>query len=93
MTSRNAAVLIRLIAADSPMTALEIGRDSGLYSKGNDQTWKDLGQSLIYPLVRLRAAAKCGRKPMSYEVTEKGRIAVALFRVISNRKERRRSDA
>jgi hypothetical protein len=88
MHARDAGILIRLMAADAPATSLEIGRDSGLYPNGNVQTWAQLGQSLIYPLVRLGAAAKAGRKPLKYEITEKGRIAVALFRAIANRKDR-----
>lgn len=81
-----AAVLARLAAADSPTTSVAIGRDSGIRSKGNDQTWADLGKSLIRPLCRTGCAAICGRKPLRYEITEKGRIAAALFRAIANRK-------
>ena len=86
MDARQTGVLIRLMDADSPMTCADIGRESGLYPNGNVQTWADLGRSLIYPLTRLGVAAKCGRAPLRYEVTEKGRIAIALFRVIANRK-------
>jgi hypothetical protein len=91
MTDRTAGTLIRLMFVDQPCTALEIGRASGLYPNGNPQTWAQLGQSLIYPLMRLGVAAKAGRSPMRYEITERGRIAVALFRAIANRKARERT--
>lgn len=91
MPARDAGVLIRLMFVDQPCTALEIGRDSGLYPNGNPQTWAQLGQSLIHPLVRFGAAAKAGRSPMKYEITERGRIAVALFRATANRKAMRNS--
>ncbi|WP_143046603.1 hypothetical protein [Bradyrhizobium erythrophlei] len=68
------------------MTALEIGRDSGLYQNGTPRTWAELGSSLIRPLLIAGAAAKCGRKPLRFEITERGRIAIALFKAIANRK-------
>lgn len=85
---REATVLALLLAADREMTAIEIGRDSGLYRNGTPQTWAELGSSLIRPLLIAGAAAKCGRKPLRFEITERGRIAIALFRAIANRKVR-----
>ena len=52
---RQAAVL----AADREVTALEIGRDSGLYPNGNSRTWAELGSSLIRcPDRRLRGVVR-----------------------------------
>ncbi|MCW2194973.1 hypothetical protein DXU07_45305 [Bradyrhizobium elkanii] len=85
---REATVLTLLLAADREMTALEIGRDSGFYQNGTPQTWAELGSSLIRPLLIAGAAAKCGRKPLRFEITERGRIALALFKAIANRKVR-----
>ncbi|PDT77134.1 hypothetical protein [Bradyrhizobium sp. C9] len=90
---REATILALLLAADREMTALEIGRDSGLCRNGNTRTWAELGSSLIRPLLIAGAAAKCGRKPLCFEITERGRIAIALFRVIANRKVRHDADA
>nr|WP_165128259.1 hypothetical protein [Bradyrhizobium sp. 6(2017)]QIG97940.1 hypothetical protein G6P99_40785 [Bradyrhizobium sp. 6(2017)] len=70
------------------MTALEIGRDSGLYPNGNSRTSAELGSSLIRPLLIAGAVAQCGRKRLRFEITERGRIAIALFKAIANRKVR-----
>ena len=88
MNPRDAGVLVRLMANDQPSTPLEIGRDSGMYPNGNSVTWAQLGLTLISSLVRSGAATKCGRNPLKFQITEKGRIAVALFRAIANRKDK-----
>lgn len=82
---REAAVLARL-AADGAMTAMEIGHDSGLYPHGKPATWAELGRLLVHPLLRAGAVTKAGRKPLRFDITERGRIAIALFRAIANRK-------
>ncbi|UFX42010.1 hypothetical protein HAP47_0022220 [Bradyrhizobium sp. 41S5] len=81
---REAAVLARL-AADGAMTALEIGQASGLYPNGRPATWAEFGRLLVQPLLRAGAVTKAGRKPL-LDITERGRIAIALFRAIANRK-------
>jgi hypothetical protein len=43
---RSAAVLAHMVAVDRPVTAGEIGRDSGLYPRGTPQIWTELGRSL-----------------------------------------------
>lgn len=83
---RSAAVLAHMVAADGPVTATDIGRNSGLYPNGHPQTWAELGRSLVRPLLEHRLAFKAGRKPMRFDITERGRIAIALFRVIATRK-------
>lgn len=89
MTARDAGVLIRLIANEQPSTAMEIGRDTALAPNGTPAAWAQIGLTLIYSLVRLGVAAKAGRNPMRFEITERGRIAVALFRAAANRKAAR----
>lgn len=84
---REAAVLA-LLAADGSLTALEIGHYSGLYPHGRPATWAELGRLLVQPLLRAGAVTKAGRKPLRFEITERGRIAIALFRTIANRKVR-----
>jgi hypothetical protein len=82
-----AGVLVRLMEESGHQSsAMEIGRDSLIYPGGNAATWADLGKSLINPLVRFGVAAKCGRSPLRFEITERGRIAVALFRAKANRR-------
>lgn len=51
---------------------------------------RDMGRTriLALPLPHFGCAAKCGRKPIRYEITEKGRIAIALFRILANRTRR-----
>ncbi|WP_157113121.1 hypothetical protein [Bradyrhizobium embrapense] len=68
------------------MTAMEIGHDSGLYPNGRPATWAELGRLLVQPLLRAGAVTKAGRKPLRFEITERGRIAIALFKAIANRK-------
>ncbi|OKO87572.1 hypothetical protein AC629_13610 [Bradyrhizobium sp. NAS80.1] len=82
---RSAAVLARMVAADRPVSAMEIGRDSGLYPNGTSQTWAELGLSLAGPLLEHRLAFKAGRRPIQFDITERGRIAIALFRIIATR--------
>lgn len=43
---------------------------------------------MIRPLLIAGAVAQCGRKPLRFEITERGRIAIALFKAIANRKVR-----
>ncbi|MCK1577734.1 hypothetical protein [Bradyrhizobium sp. 174] len=83
---QSAAVLAHMVAADGPVTAMEIGRQSGLRPRGTRQTWAELGRWLARPLLEHRLALKSGRLPIRFEITERGRIAIALFRVITTRK-------
>ncbi|KGT79309.1 hypothetical protein ABIF65_003839 [Bradyrhizobium japonicum] len=83
---RSAAVLAHMVAYDRPVTAAEIGRDSGLHPRGTPQTWAELGRSLARPLLEHRLALRAGRAPIHFIITERGRIAIALFRVITTRK-------
>lgn len=89
---RSAAVLAHMVAADGPVTAAEIGRDSGLYPRGTPESWAELGRSLVRPLLQHGLAFKAGRRPIQFVITERGRIAIALFKVIANRKLKGRSD-
>lgn len=82
---QSAAVLAHMVSADGPVTAMEIGRQSGLRPRGTRQTWAELGRWLVRPLLDHRLAFKAGCRPIQFEITERGRIAIALFRVISGR--------
>jgi hypothetical protein len=85
MTSDHALTLAILLRADKPVTALHIGRASKKYKHGNEVTWRELGKSLVGELTRVKAVHKHGRQPMRYEISERGRIALALWRAKQQR--------
>lgn len=74
-----------LLDADRAMLPFEIGKADGRYRDGNVRTWSELGRHLVYHLVRYRAVARAGRAPLRFEITERGRIALALFRFKESR--------
>jgi hypothetical protein len=86
---RDTAVLAALLEADRPLNAAALGEASGIYPNGRPQTWAELGRLLAHQLGEVRLVAKAGRNPLRYEITERGRIALALHRAIEARKLRR----
>lgn len=77
-----------LLDADRAMLPFEIGKIDGRYANGNIRTWSELGRHLVYHLVRYRAVDRAGRAPLRFEITERGRIALAIWRFKEDRRAR-----
>lgn len=87
MRAEHARTLEILLGAERPMTMFELGRADGRYRRANDAMVADLGRYLAQPLVETGAVAREGRSPARFDITERGRIALAIWKA----KEARRA--
>lgn len=79
LRSDEALTLAILLEAGEPLSAMDIGYATGKYRNGSPSTWADLGRHLVTRLTTAGAVTKHGRKPMRFDITDRGRLALALF--------------
>lgn len=89
MLPENAGVLRILVEADRPLTAFEIGRADGRYRMDDRRAVASLGRYLVHHLLTYGVVARTQRAPERYDITERGRIALAIYRAKESRRDHR----
>lgn len=92
MSTNDAKALQILLNAEHPLTPLEIGVADGRCTTGREWTLKELGLSLIRGLVKAKVIGRVGREPVRYDITERGRIALAIYRAKESRHAKLQSE-
>lgn len=86
MGTNDARALQIFLDAGEPLTPLEIGIADGRCTTGREWSIREIGHYLIRGLVKAKIVRRVGREPVRYDITERGRIALALFRAKENRR-------
>lgn len=88
MRAEHARTLEILLGAERPMTMFELGRADGRWPRASTAAIADLGRYLAQTLVETGAVAREGRAPVRFDITERGRIALAIWKAKENRHDR-----